>query len=311
MDTTFRGSDVDALHGMATRCADAAQQIIDLYLRTTATLHTRLAWFGPDAMALRTQWDEQVATGMLHVAGALREAGLQLAKQAEEQLAASTDGGTLSRPISAPGSGGAASGSGGAASGGAPAGAEAGDWAGRVRAVRDVLMQLPGAGMLARMAKEFPADLFPSAANDMRTANGAYAATLAKASGLERVGLEGLGVAGTVMDAHGLVTAVQDGDLTDGVQSGVSLGITGATAWGALGAATGAAAGVSWGVGSAIGDAAYEGMQGTRYGDIVEEMARGAFEENGAAGMAQVPGILGFAAWEYFTEDRPEQTPGD
>lgn len=304
MDTTFRGSDVDALHGMATRCAAAAQQIIDLYLRTTATLHTRLAWFGPDAMAMRTRWDEQVATGMLQVAGALREAGLQLAKEAEQQLAASTDGGTLSRPVSAPGSG-------GAASGGASADAEAVDWAGRVRAVRDVLMQLPGVGMLARMAKEFPADLFPSAANDMRTANGAYAATMAKASGLERVGLEGLGVAGTVMDAHGLVTAVQDGDLTDGVQSGVSLGITGATAWGALGAATGAAAGVSWGVGSAIGDAAYEGMQGTRYGDIVEEMARGAFEENGAAGMAQIPGILGFAAWEYFTEDRPEQTPSD
>lgn len=304
MDTTFRGSDVDALHGMATRCAAAAQQIIDLYLRTTATLHTRLAWFGPDAMAMRTRWDEQVATGMLQVAGALREAGLQLAKEAEQQLAASTDGGTLSRPVSAPGSG-------GAASGGASADAEAVDWAGRVRAVRDVLMQLPGVGMLARMAKEFPADLFPSAANDMRTANGAYAATMAKASGLERVGLEGLGVAGTVMDAHGLVTAVQDGDLTDGVQSGVSLGITGATAWGALGAATGAAVGVSWGVGSAIGDAAYEGMQGTRYGDIVEEMARGAFEENGAAGMAQIPGILGFAAWEYFTEDRPEQTPSD
>lgn len=46
-------------------------------------------------------------------------------------------------------------------------------------------------------------------------------------------------------------------------------------------------------------------MQGTRYGDIVKDMATGAFEENGAAGMLQVPGILGFAAWEYFTEDPP------
>lgn len=304
MDTTFRGSDVDALHGMATRCADAAQQIIDLYLRTTATLHTRLAWFGPDAIAMRTRWDEQAGTGMLQVAGALREAGLLLAKEAEEQLAASTDGGALSRPQAAPSGG-------GAASGGAPAGAEAVDWTGRVRAVRDALMQLPGAGMLARMAKEFPADLFPSAANDLRTVDAAHAATVAKASGLERVGLNGLGVVGTVLDADQLVTAVEEGDLTDGVQSGVSLGITAAVERGVLGAGRGAAAGVAWGVGSAIGDAAYEGMQGTRYGDIVEEMARGAFEENGAAGMAQIPGILGFAAWEYFTEDRPAESSGD
>lgn len=311
MDTTFRGSDVDALHGMATRCAEGAQQIIGLYLRTTAALHTRLAWFGPDAMAMRTRWDEQVATAMLQVAGALREAGLQLAREAEEQLSASTDGGALSRPPASP-SGGGASGADGSAGGSAGAGGAAPvDRAERVRAVRDVLMQLPTVGMLARMAKEFPADLFPSAANDLRTVDAAYAATLAKASGFARAGLDGLGVAGAVLDADQLVTAVREGDLTDGVQSAVSLGITAAVERGVLGAGRGGAVGVAWGVGSAIGDAAYEGMQGTRYGDIVEEMAAGAFEENGAAGILQVPGILGFAAWEYFTEDPPVEASGD
>src|SRR5699024_8623169 len=102
MNTSFHGSDVDALHAMAARCAESAEQIIGLYLRTTAALHTRLAWFGPDAVAMRSRWDEQVATGMLHVAGVLREAGLHLAREAEEQLAASTDGGALSRPSAAP-----------------------------------------------------------------------------------------------------------------------------------------------------------------------------------------------------------------
>ena len=306
MDITFRGSDVDALHGMATRCADAAQQIIDLYLRTTAALHTRLAWFGPDAMAMRSQWDERVATGMLQVAGALREAGLQLAKEAEEQLAASTDGGTLSRPSTSPSGAGASGAAGSAGTEGAPA-----DWARRVVAVRDILMKLPTVGMLVRMAKQFPSDLFPSAANDLRTADAAYASTLTKASGLERVGLDGLGVAGTVLDAQQFVTAVEEGDLTDGVQSGVSLGITAAVERGVLGAARGGVAGVAWGVGSAIGDAAYEGMQGTRYGDIYEEMVRGALDDYGNAGAAQIPGLIGFAAWEYFTEDRPEEAPGD
>ena len=242
---------------------------------------------------------------MLQVAGALREAGLHLAREAEEQLAASTDGGALSRPSAAP-SGGAAPGAGGAAGGAVPV-----DWAGRVRAVRDVLMQLPTVGMLARMAKEFPADLLRGALDNPRAVDAALDATVAGGSTFERAGLAGLGVAGTVIDASQLVTAVRDGDLSGGLDSAVSLGIEAAVQRGALGSFGGLAVGAAWGVGSAIGDAAYAGMQGTRYGDIVEEMAAGAFEENGAAGIAQVPGILGFAAWEYFTEDPPAAPSGE
>lgn len=300
MSTTFSGSDVDALQAMASRCVAGAQQIIDLYLRSTASLCTRLGWFGPDAEKMRTRWVDEVGTGMLAVAAQLREAGLQLAREATEQLAASTDGGASPGSATSP------------AGGGAPAGANGAgraDLADRVRAVRDALLQLPTIGMLARMAREFPADLLPSAANDLRTVDAAYAATLAKASGFERWGLRALGTVGTVLDANSLVTAVEEGDLTTGVQSGTSLGITALEGLGVIGAGTAAAVGVSWGVGSVIGDAAYEGMQGTRYGDIVEEMAAGAFEENGAAGILQVPGILGFAAWEYVTEDPPPAAP--
>lgn len=304
MSTTFFGSDVAALHAMASRCAQSAEQIIDLYLRTTATLCTRLGWFGPDADAMRTRWQEEVGAGMLTVAGALREAGLRLSREAEQQLAASTDGGA------SPGSAASPSGRGGR--GGGPAGGAAGpsaptstSWAERVRAVRDGLMQLPTVGMLARMAKEFPADLLPSAANDPRSVDATYAATLARASDFERRGLRALGAVGTVLDADRLVTAVEEGDLTAGVQSGTALGITALEGLGVIGAGAAASVGVSWGVGSAIGGVAYEEMQGTRYGDIVKDMATGAFEENGAAGMLQVPGILGFAAWEYFTEDPP------
>ncbi len=299
--TGFSGSDVHALHALAVRCAEAGQYLAALCARTTAALCTDLVWHGADARAMRTRWQEQEAPAIDAVAAGLREAGLALVREAREQLAASTDGAAGPAGGSDGGAGGGVDGGVGGAHGGAGA-----DLRARLETTRTILGALPQAGMLVRMAREFPADLLPSAANDLRLTNAAYARTLAGSSALERGGLKVLGPAAAALDGWRLYEAWREDDLTGVVQNGTSLGIAGLGLVPAIGASVSGAAGVAWAGGTLVGTAIYDGMQGTSYGDHFEKRAAAGFDKAGAWGMLGTPYYLAAAGWDWLTEAPPE-----
>lgn len=284
------GADVEELHATAGAFAAAAQQLITVAGRTTLALQSNLTWNGPDGERMRASWRDESLPAMATVAGQLREAGLHLVREAEQQLAVSTDGaagsGGTTGPAVPSGAGSAAGASGSAA---APT-----DWAARLAGIRDVLVALPGQAMLGRVLSELP-----RGGDDWLEISGAIARAENGLTGFERVGMTGLDVYATVADAHGLVSAVEDGDVAGAIEHGVPL------AFKAMGPEVDMTLGTAWSAGTMAGGAIYDSMQGTRYGDIVRDMSEGAFEENGAWGMLQVPGILGMSAYEYFTEDRP------
>lgn len=289
----FAGSDVHALYAQAVRCAEAGRHLAAVCARTTAALCTELVWRGPDAEAMRARWQSEAAPAIDAVAAALREAGLHLVREAERQLAASTDG------AGAPATGGvrpvADSGAGGP------------DVRDALETLRGVLTALPQAGMLLRMAREFPADLFPSAANDLRLTNAAYASTLAGSSAFERGGLKVVGGAGAALDGWRLYEAWRQDDLTGVVQNGTSLGIAGLGLVPAIGASVSGAAGVAWAGGTMVGTVIYNGMQGTGYGDRFEQRAAAGFDRFGAWGMLGTPYYLAAAGWDSLVGDAPDE----
>ncbi|MDT0157727.1 hypothetical protein Q9R19_08835 [Microbacterium sp. ARD32] len=291
MSNNVWGADVEELHATASACAEGAHQLITVAGRTTIALETRLTWCGPDGERMRSHWRDQALPGIVTVAGQLRQAGLQLVREADQQLATSTDG------VSAtPATGGAPVANGtpvGSPPASAPPASRA-DWEGRLNKVRDVLTALPGQAMLGRVLAELPRH-----GDDWLEIGGAIARAEKASPGFERIGLGALDVVGTVADAHGLVSAIEDRDVAGAIEHGVPL------AFKAMGPEVDMTLGTAWSAGTMVGTQINDSMQGTRYGDIVRDMSEIAFQEHGAAGMLRVPGILGFAAYEYFTEDPP------
>ncbi|MGF2949403.1 hypothetical protein [Microbacterium alcoholitolerans] len=283
------GADVEQLHATAVTFAAAAQQLIIVAGRTTLALQSDLTWNGPDGERLRARWRDEALPAVATVAGQLREAGLHLVREADQQLAVSTDGVVGSAgPAGAPPAAGAPHGASRSAAATAPA-----DWATRLEGIRDVLVALPGQAMLGRVLSELP-----RGGDDWLELSGAISRA-EKIGGFASIGMAGLDVYSTVVDADGLVAAIEDGDVAGGIEHGVPL------AFKAMGPQVDMTLGTAWSAGTMIGGAINDSMEGTRYGDIVRDMSEGAFDENGAWGMLQVPGILGMAAYEYLTEDRP------
>lgn len=285
------GADVEELHATAGAFAAAAQQLITVAGRTTLALQSDLTWNGPDGERMRARWREKLLPAVATVAGRLREAGLHLVREAEQQLAVSADGAGGSGSAvadAAPSAAGGAAGASGSTASAAPV-----DWEERLSSIRDVLVALPGQAMLGRVLSELPRH------GDDWLELGDAISRAEKVGGLASVGMAGLDVYSTVADAHGLVSAVEDGDVASGIEHGVPL------AFKAMGPQVDMTLGTAWSAGTIVGGAINDSMEGTRYGDIVRDMSEGAFDENGAWGMLQVPGILGMAAYEYLTEDRP------
>ncbi|MEJ1090031.1 hypothetical protein WDU99_17065 [Microbacterium sp. Mu-80] len=286
------GANVEELHATAGAFAAAAQQLITVAGRTTLALQSDLTWNGPDGERMRARWRDESLPAMATVAGRLREAGLHLVREAEQQLAVSTDGVAGSGSAVAGAAPSAAGGTAGAS--GSTASAAPVDWEERLGSIRDVLVALPGQAMLGRVLSELP-----RGGDDWLELSGAISRAEKGLSGFASVGMTGLDVYSTVADAHGLVSAVENGDVASGIEHGVPL------AFKAMGPQVDMTLGTAWSAGTMIGGAINDSMEGTRYGDIVRDMSEGAFDENGAWGMLQVPGILGMAAYEYLTEDRP------
>lgn len=280
------GADVEQLHATAGAFATAAQQLTAVAARTSLALESRLTWNGPDGERMRSRWRDEAVPSVAVVAGRLRDAGLHLVREAEQQLAASTDGASATAgPASV------ASGSPSARTSGADAPV---DWSERLGKIRDILIALPGQAMLGRVLSELPRN-----GDDWLELPGAIARAEKAGGAFERIGMAGLGVLSTVTDADGLVTALEDGDVAGAIEHGIPLAFT------AMGPEVDMTLGTAWSAGTIAGGAISDAMEGTRYGDIVRDMSEIAFEENGAWGMLQVPGILGMAGYEYLTEDRP------
>jgi len=288
--TSFSGADVEALRDMATQCAAAAQQLAGIGARTTVILERSLTWHGADAARMRGTWHDEMIPAIDTVAGRLREAGLQLVREAEQQLTASTDGG-MPGPSAAASTAAAASDPSPSAGGDTSKPDDAG-LKEQLTRLRDVLMQLPTQGMLGRVLAELPHHA------DLGDVAGALTKVESQASRFEVLGTKTLGTIGTLMNANDLATAIENGDTAGVIEHGIPAMFT------ALGPEVDGTLGVAWAGGWAVGTEAYDAMQGTRYGDIVQSMTDDAFEQHGALGMLQVPGILGLSAWEYFTEDR-------
>ncbi|CAM3786071.1 hypothetical protein OCAE111667_26070 [Occultella aeris] len=297
MSSVTHGGDVDALIATAKAYAAGAEQLRTIGVRITVGLCHTMIWNGPDALAARTAWEQEGAPALMRVSRALIDAGLELVEQAEDQLRASGADAAGSRHagVGARAAGGTAA---GAAAGGAEGQAPSrfGDLRTNLERLRSFAMSLPELALQARTLR-----VFGDMAHNLATAEIARDFIDAGVTNAERVGLAGLSGLGTFLDAHGLVTGIEEGDATAIVQNGTSLGITAAAPW--IGSAVSGGVGAAWGIGSVAGGLIYDGIQGTRYNEILTDMTDEAFKENGVLGIAQVPGLLAFAAWEALTED--------
>lgn len=287
--TSFSGADVDQLMATAAACTHGAETLVGVANRTTLALCVHLTWHGPDADAMRAQWREETLPAIVSVATRVREAGLHLVREAQQQLdtSAAGTGAAAGAATSAPVGAGAGS--------AGTVGAEPRDLAAELADLRDALLEVPGQLMNLRILAELSAA--GGTAGDLAAA---VARAESMGSAFERLGLDVLGAYSTATGIHDTVAAARAGDVAGAIENGAPLVFT------AMGPGYDATLGTAWTVGSAVGTVLYEGMQGTRYGDIVQSMTEGAFESNGAWGMVQVPGLLGFAAYEYLTEDAPD-----
>ncbi|MBN8883757.1 MAG: hypothetical protein J0H73_15770 [Salana multivorans] len=295
--TISHGADVEALRLLADEMLTHSEVCLRVALRTTAAL-ADLSWRGPDADRARAAWASTHEPHLRETSRLVAGAARHVIDQAREQEDASSVG-TGGPPPAGPAPTGSSS-TGPAPAGSAPAGGATGPGTGW-RGMLDRAMALAGTtatshdlartiGILVEEGIDLGAGGFASA----------EAALDAASPALRQVGrlASALGVAA---DAHGLLRGIEQGDYSQIVGSGGGLAIAGA---GALGMGASGPVGVAWGLGHEAGTAIYDGMQGTTYGDIVRDMSDEAFRENGAWGMAQVPGILGFAAWERWVSGR-------
>jgi hypothetical protein len=283
--TVTHGSDVESLLALAEHLTLHAELVLvigEAVRRDTAALR----WHGPDAERARAHWAEVEAVVLRPTARAVLGAAESVLQQADRQLAASApDAGVTAPDAAAPPS----------VAHAAPGGPGPGTGDGlreRLATLRAVATQAPEVATMATARAAWTNGLdvgtYPTAAR-----------VLDEGSAITRVGGRVLTGAGAVGDGVDVVQGVRDGDAARVASGAGGLAIAAA---GAAGARLAGPAGVAWTAGGLLGDAANRGMEGSRYGEIVRDMSEGAFAENGAWGIAQVPGILGLAGWERARE---------
>lgn len=271
--TVTHGADVDALLTLADHLTLHAELVLVVGEAVRRDL-VALGWRGPDADRARAHWADLESRVLRPNAQAVLAAAESVLAQADRQLAASAADAAVATP---------------SASAPAPGGDALRE---RLSTLRTVAVQAPEVATMATARAAWTNGLdvgtYPTAAR-----------VLDEGSALTRVGGRVLTGAGVVGDGVDVVQGVREGDAARVVDGGGGLGIT---ALGAAGVRLAGPAGVAWTAGGLIGDAAHRGMEGSRYGEIVRDMSESAFRENGAWGIAQVPGILGLAGWERARE---------
>ncbi|WP_454296313.1 hypothetical protein [Salana multivorans] len=299
--TITHGADVEALRLLAEEMLTHAEVCLLTAVRTTAALD-ELTWRGQDADRARAAWTSTHEPHLRETSRLVATAARHVIDQAREQEDASAVSGGTGTVGATPRTTTPGTTTPGAAppnpspGGGAPAG-ESRSW----QAMLDQAMAMAGLTATSHDIARTVGIVLEEGHRVSRLGFGSVDAALDAASpALRQVGQLAT-MLGTAADAYGLARGIEQGDYSQIAGSGGGLAITAA---GALGVSGTGPLGLAWSAGHATGTAIYDGMQGTTYGDIVEEMSASAFEENGVLGVFQVPGILGFAAWERWGSGR-------
>lgn len=289
MPEVTHGADPDALRTLAEEMLTHAEYTIGVGLRTQTQL-VELRWSGPDAERARQHWETVELPRIRETSRALAEAAGNVLEQAREQEAASAATGAATAP-SGP-SGAPPSSAGRTASETGPTLAD------RARMLVDIAVNGPELAQVASMVA-----MGGRGALQMTRAQYEFANAL--------VGAVKPGVGGLVRGASAFGTAVNIYDAGRGLYEGDPVRATAGIGGLAATAIGGSAVGAAWGGGWFLGSRAYEGMQGTSYGDAVERRNEMAFETMGAWGMLIVPGNLALGAWDTLTApDTPESGGG-
>src|SRR5690625_1157818 len=225
-----QGADVEALRQSALPLADGAHHISVISIVITMRLKT-LPWSGPDAARFTSSWYEEHVPRLQQVSEALREAAQHLARQADEQERASGAAGS-------------------------------GELLGKVTGALGTLASLPDLAQFARMVRESGnVDVTDLARAWERAAPVTEAgAKLSKVAGH-------VGTAVNLVDLH---RAINKGDYHGMFTNGSSLAVTAGVGLKIISAGAGATIGISAGVGALAGTAINNAMEGTPYGDRVQ-----------------------------------------
>lgn len=276
MTAVTHGADPDALRLLAEEMLTLAEVTLGTGLRTQQRL-AEVSWHGPDADRARQRWEVTELAHVRATSRALTEAAGHVLEQAREQEQASEATAAAPAPaVSAP-----------AAPAAAPAAGTERSLGERARLLLDVLANGPELAQVAAVA----------------AAGGRPALSMTRGQHelvSSLVGAARPGVGAVVGTARTLGSALNVYDTAAGLVRGDPVQATGG-AGGLAAGALGPAVGAAWGVGWTAGGLAYEGMQGTRYGDAVERRNDEAFRTLGAFGMALVPGNLALGAWDVLT----------
>jgi len=86
------GADPDALKAFAQRLHQAASEVDGMYVNIRGTLHA-FEWIGPDADAIRSEWDTSARRTLVPLAAYLRSAAAHMAFEAGQQISVSQGNG--------------------------------------------------------------------------------------------------------------------------------------------------------------------------------------------------------------------------
>lgn len=269
------GADVEALRASARELADAAQALLSANVRLTYRVHD-VRWNGPDAARFRAAWESEYSPQLSQVSAALHRAATEVLEQAADQERASSATGATSSATD--------------------------DLQARLNTQRDVLVLLADA---ARVTRALVAH--PEAWRSFEVFNRAWNLAEDFASPLEKAGGAVLGVLGTVVGAHELVKAAGAGDVAGVVENGVPLAVTGLVSRGIVATGTGAAVTGAWVGGTMIGHGINAAMEGTTYGERVQENFDTVFAATGpfgpVAGTVLTPVVLLKSGLDMLVDD--------
>lgn len=246
------GADVEALRASARHLADAAHELLSANIRLTHRVYD-VRWNGPDAAGFRAAWESEYSPQLSQVSAALNRAAAEVLEQAADQERASSATGATSSATE--------------------------DLGARLKFQYDVLSLLPDAsnlGEVLRVSRE--------AATNLGRLDEVWALQEAARSPFIRGAGEVLGGLGLALDAYGLYEGVRTGDHAAVFQSGVPIGVAGLGAAGLIGSGTAAGITVPFGVGTLIGTGINDAMEGTTYGERVQENFDVVFRASGPAG---------------------------
>lgn len=261
------GADVEGLRTTARQLADGAQELLAVSVRITGRL-VGLEWNGPDASRARVEWESEHVQTLLRASAALNTAAWALADEADAQESASTDAA-------------------GAAAPGGQRPAAADDLRTRLQFQRDILMQLPDVAKLGQalaVSRDLGANLLKF--DELWKSLPANSSVFGQVAG----GL--LQGAGLGLNVHGVYTGIQEDDAHKVFSNAVPIIAAGGVAMGAITASTAAAITVPAALGGMAGTQINDAMQGTRYGDRVQQRFDAVFDVMGPAGMIMTPAVL-------------------